>query len=70
MTDPKPPLCEVWTDEDEAALQRQIADDPDAWEATDEEMAQARPFAEVFPDLMASFLRDQMAARRKGGNSG
>jgi uncharacterized protein (DUF4415 family) len=48
-----PPL----TDEEEAQIQRQIAADPDAPEATDEQLAQARPFAEVFPDLAESIRR-------------
>ena len=41
-------------DAEEARIQRMIAGDPDAPEATDEELAGARPFAEVFPDLMES----------------
>lgn len=45
------------TDEEEAAIQRQIAVDPDHPEMTDEEAAQARPFAEAFPALMASIER-------------
>jgi uncharacterized protein (DUF4415 family) len=48
-----PPL----TDEEEAEIQRQIAADPDAPEATDEQLAQAKPFAEVFPDLAESIKR-------------
>jgi uncharacterized protein (DUF4415 family) len=48
-----PPL----TDEEEAEIQRQIAEDPDDYEATDEELAQAKPFAEAFPDLMESIRR-------------
>lgn len=39
------------TDEEEAEIQRQIASDPDAPEATDEQLAQARPFREVFPEF-------------------
>ena len=50
-----PPL----TDEEEAEIQRQIAADPDAPEATDEQIAQARPFAEVFPDLAESIRRSR-----------
>ncbi|KQS64571.1 hypothetical protein ASG39_11510 [Rhizobium sp. Leaf371] len=42
---------------DEAEIQKKIASDPDAPEATDEELAQARPFAEVFPDLAESIRR-------------
>ena len=45
------------TDKEEAEIQSEIADDPDSAEATDEELAQARPFAEVFPDLMESIRR-------------
>jgi len=58
---------ENWTLADESSLQATIADEPDEWEATDEEMALARPFAEVFPDLAASIRRDQQAALRKRG---
>ena len=45
------------TDEEEAEIQRQIAEDPDNPELTDEELAQARPFAEVFPELAESIRR-------------
>lgn len=45
------------TDAEEAEIQRQIASDPDAPEATDEQLANARPFAEVFPDLVESMKR-------------
>ncbi|AFL49062.1 uncharacterized protein (DUF4415 family) [Sinorhizobium fredii] len=45
------------SDEEEAEIQRKIASDPEAPEATDEELAQARPFAEVFPDLAESIKR-------------
>lgn len=50
-----PPL----TDEEEAEIQRQIAEDPEDYEATDEELAQAKPFAEAFPDLMESIRRSR-----------
>ncbi len=39
------------TDEEEAEIQKQIAADPDDSEVTDEELAQARPFRDVLPDL-------------------
>lgn len=45
------------TDAEEAEIQRQIASDPDAPEATDEQLANARPFAEVFPELAESMRR-------------
>jgi len=45
------------TDSQEAEIQRMIASDPDAPEATDEQIAQAKPFAEAFPDLSASIKR-------------
>lgn len=45
------------TDEEEAVIQRGIATDADNPELTDEQMAQAKPFAEAFPDLMASIKR-------------
>lgn len=45
------------SDEEEARIQALIASDPDAPEATDEQLARARPFAEAHPDLMASIRR-------------
>lgn len=56
MTKPRVPDL---TDEEEAEIQRQIAEDPDDWTPTDEELAQARPFAEAFPDLMESIRRSR-----------
>jgi uncharacterized protein (DUF4415 family) len=47
------------SNEEEAEIQREIAENPDTWEATDEELANARPFAEVFPDLAASIKRSR-----------
>lgn len=52
MMKPKP-----ISDEEEALIQSQIAEDPDDEELTDEQLAQARPFAEVFPELHASIKR-------------
>jgi len=49
----QPPL----TDEDEARIQAGIAQDPDNPELTEEEMATAKPFREVFPDLYANIKR-------------
>ena len=47
------------TDEEEAEIQRQIASDPDAPEATEEQLRQGKPFAEMFPDLAASIKRSR-----------
>jgi len=46
-------------DAEEGRIQAMIASDPDAPEATDEQLAQARPFAEAFPALAENI--------RKGG---
>ena len=40
------------TDEEEAEIQRQIREDPDAPEWTEEDWAKARPAMEVDPDLV------------------
>ncbi|MBP1885112.1 BrnA antitoxin family protein [Sinorhizobium mexicanum] len=45
------------SDKEEADIQRKIASDPDAPEATDEQLRQAKPFAEAFPDLAESIKR-------------
>ena len=45
------------TDEEEAEIQRQIAQDPDAPELTEEDWAQARPATEVEPELVEWSLR-------------
>ncbi len=60
-----PPL----TDAEEAELQRQIAADPDDAEAADEQLAQAKPFAEAFPELSASIKRaeDRLEAAVEAG---
>jgi hypothetical protein len=42
-----PPL----TDEEEAEIQRQIAANPDTFEASDEELRRPYTFAEIFPKL-------------------
>lgn len=47
------------SDADEARVQAMIASDPDAPEATDEQLAAARPFTEAFPALAETL--------RKGG---
>ena len=45
------------TDAEQAEIQRMIASDPDNPELTDEQMAEARPFAEAFPTLADSVKR-------------
>lgn len=40
------------TDKEEADIQREIAASPEHPEATDAELATARPFAQAFPGLM------------------
>jgi uncharacterized protein (DUF4415 family) len=47
------------SDEEEAEIQRMIAEDPDNPEATDAELADFKPFAEVFPDLAESIRRSR-----------
>ena len=44
-------------DAEEAEVQKQIASDPDDGEATDLDLAQARPFAEALPELIESIQR-------------
>ena len=46
----------------EEQIQRMIASDPDAPESTDEQRAQAKPFAEVFPAL-ADAMRKNLGGR-------
>ncbi len=50
------------SDEEEAEIQRKIASDPDNPELTDEQLANMRPFREVFPHLARSI--DREIARR------
>lgn len=45
------------TDEEEAAIQRGIAADPDNPERTVEDFARARPAIEVAPEIVAAFRR-------------
>ena len=53
------------TDEEEARIQAQIAADPDNYESTDEELAQAKPMAEALPELHAALMAE--IAKRKAG---
>lgn len=43
----------------EAAIQAGIAADPDTWEFTEEDFAKMRPAAEVHPQFVAQWLRQQ-----------
>ena len=51
----------------EDQIQRMIASDPDAPEATDEQIAQAKPFTETFPAL-AEIMRKNAGGRPKADN--
>jgi hypothetical protein len=51
------------SDEEEARIQELIASDPDAPEATDEQLSRAKPFAEAHPDLMESIRRERNSER-------
>lgn len=51
----------------EATVQAMIASDPDAPEATDAQLAQAKPFAEAFPAL-AEKMRKNVGGRPKAEN--
>ena len=45
------------TEQEEAAIQRGIAADPDNPELTDEDFARFRPAVEVVPEIVAAFRR-------------
>lgn len=47
----------ILTDDEELRIQKGIAEDPDNPEWTEEDFKNARPFAEVFPDLAESIRR-------------
>ena len=51
----------------EDQIQRMIASDPDAPEATDEQLGQAQPFTDVFPAL-ADAMRKNVGGRPKSEN--
>ncbi|MBZ5760490.1 MULTISPECIES: BrnA antitoxin family protein [Rhizobium] len=47
----------ILTDAEERRIQRGIAEDPENPEWTEEDFKNARPFADVFPDLAESIRR-------------
>lgn len=51
----------------EEQIQRMIASDPNAPEATNEQLAQAKPFSEAFPAL-ADAMRKNVGGRPKADN--
>lgn len=51
----------------EEQVQRMIASDPDAPEATDEQLSRAKPFDQVFPAL-ADAMRKNVGGRPKSEN--
>lgn len=55
------------SDAEEARIQKMIASDPDAPEATDEQVAEARPFTEAFPAL-AENMRRNVGGRPRSAN--
>jgi uncharacterized protein (DUF4415 family) len=52
------------TDAEEAEIQAMIAADPDDAEASDEQLAQAKTFAEALPGLAAAIKRTRGPGRR------
>tara|TARA_B110000977_G_scaffold146082_1_gene185313 strand:- start:112 stop:435 length:324 start_codon:yes stop_codon:yes gene_type:complete len=64
MTEKKPISI---TDAEEAKIQRMIASDYDAPEATEDQIAQARPFTEAFPAL-AENMRKNLGGRPRSAN--
>ena len=55
--DPKKLVIQEISDEEEAEIQAEIAADPDNPEWTEEDFRRARPFAEVFPELIRAINR-------------
>ncbi len=47
------------TDKEEAEIQKMIASDPDNPELTDDQIKQAKPFKDAFPDLYESIQRSR-----------
>jgi uncharacterized protein (DUF4415 family) len=55
---------EPHSDEEEAAIQRGIAQDPDNPEWTAEDFARARPAREIHPELVEDWLRRKRGAQK------
>ncbi|MGA9867479.1 MAG: BrnA antitoxin family protein [Acetobacteraceae bacterium] len=53
------------TAEEDAAIARGIAADPDTWEWTEEDFARARPASEVFPEIVADYHRRMRGAQKR-----
>ena len=47
------------TPEEDAEINRQIAEDPDDFEADEEWFKHAKPTAELFPELLERYLREK-----------
>ncbi|MBV8869316.1 MAG: BrnA antitoxin family protein [Acetobacteraceae bacterium] len=54
----------VPTAEEDAAINRGIAADPDTWEWAEEDFKNARPASEVLPDLAADALKRRRGAQK------
>jgi len=60
----KSPVAEI-SDEEEAEIQAGIAQDPDNPEWTEEDFRKAKPFAEVFPELLEKIEEMRRRGRPK-----
>jgi len=58
---------EIISDSEEAQIQKMIAGDPDAPEATDAQLAQAQPFTQAFP-AMAGAMQKNVGGRPRSEN--
>ncbi|MGJ3230170.1 MAG: BrnA antitoxin family protein [Oceanicaulis sp.] len=64
-TGPTKPWSEIeeWSDEEEAAINAGIAEDPDTWEATAEDFKRAKKFHELDIELQDMLLRARLPGR-------
>ena len=51
---------------EEVAINAGIAADPDTWELTPEEMAEARPASEVLPHIVEAYRQGKLKVRTRG----